>query len=128
MKLRLWPQRSRVEPEEIALEEPAESPALPPAAEPEPPAPPPEEEPPARLSLSLDGAKAAIREAKGDVIQVGFLAGVYRRDLEDDPRSAETAAARRRLCDLVATRLRDRKLLAADGISELLEERDVARR
>jgi hypothetical protein len=34
----------------------------------------------------------------------------------------------RHIAYLVATRLRDSKLLAADGMFELLEERDLARR
>jgi hypothetical protein len=80
-----------------------------------------EAELPSRLSLSLDEAKEAIRAAKGDVIQVGFLAGDYRRHREEDPGSGETAAARAQLCELIATRLRDRKLLAPDGVFELRE-------
>jgi hypothetical protein len=76
---------------------------------------------PGKLSLSLDEAKAAIRGAKGDVIQVGFLAGDYKRHQEEDPGSRETAAARGQLCELIATRLRDRKLLAPDGAFELRE-------
>jgi hypothetical protein len=86
------------------------------------PPPPPEEELPAKLSLTLDEAKEAIRAANGDVIQVGFLAGAYRRSHEEDPRSGETRAARAQLCDLVAKRLKDRKLLAPDGIFELGDE------
>jgi hypothetical protein len=78
-----------------------------------------EAELPSKLSLSLDEAKAAIRRAKGDVIQVGFLAGDYKRHQEEDPGSRETAAARAQLCELIATRLRDRKLLAPDGVLEL---------
>lgn len=60
-----------------------------------------------------------IREAGGDVIQVGFLASAYRRHLEDDPASAETAASRKRLHELVGKRLKDRGLLAPDGTVEL---------
>ena len=112
MKLRLWPQRSRPEPEPEDV--PVEAP-------PEPTPPPPEAELPSKLSLSLDEAKAAIRGAKGDVIQVGFLAGDYKRHQEEDPGSRETAAARGQLCELIATRLRDRKLLAPDGAFELRE-------
>ncbi len=74
-----------------------------------------------KLSLTLDEAKAAIRAAKGDVIQVGFLAGDYKRHQEEDPASRETAAARAQLCELIAKRLRDRKLLAPDGLFELRE-------
>jgi hypothetical protein len=119
MKLRLWPRRAGVEPahEETTTTEPA----APPGPEPVPAAEPPPDELPAKVSLALEEAKAAIRAAKGDVIQVGFLAGDYKRHQEDDPRSAETAAARRLLCDLVAKRLRDRNLLAPDGIFELRE-------
>jgi hypothetical protein len=129
MKLRLWPRRTGVEPahEDTTTAEPAapsepepaperERPA--PIAQPSPPAP---EELPAKVTLTLDQAKAAIRAAKGDVIQVGFLAADYKRHQEDDPRSADTTAARRLLCDLVAKRLRDRRLLAPDGIFELRE-------
>ena len=113
MRLRLWPQRSAPEPEpEAAPVEAAPEPARPPA---------PDEGPPAKVSLSLDEAKEAIRAAKGDVIQVGFLAGEYKRHREEDPRSRETAAARAQLCELIATRLRDRKLLAPDGVFELRE-------
>ena len=78
-------------------------------------------EPPARVSLTLEEAKQAIRAAGGDVIQLGFLASAYGRHREEEPESAETAAARRRLCELVAQRLRDRKLLAPEGRFELLE-------
>jgi hypothetical protein len=119
MKLRFWSQRSRPEPEpeEVAVEAPPE-PEPEPAVAPEP-APAPEPELPAKLSLTLDEAKEAIRAAKGDVIQVGFLAGDYKRHDEEDPGSRETAAARAQLCELIATRLRDRKLLAPDGVLEL---------
>jgi hypothetical protein len=121
MKLRLWPPRSRPEPEPEAppVEAPPEpelpsEPAVAPAA--------PEPELPSKLSLTLDEAKAAIRGAKGDVIQVGFLAGDYKRQREDDPMSAETRAARAQLCELIATRLRDRKLLPPDGVFELRDD------
>jgi hypothetical protein len=112
MKLRLWPRGSRPEPapEEAAVEAP-----------PEPAPPAPEEELPEQLSLTLDEAKEAIRAAKGDVIQVGFLAGDYKRHQEEDPASRETAATRAQLCELIATRLRDRKLLAPGGVFELRE-------
>jgi hypothetical protein len=116
MKLRLWPQRSRPKPEPEVV--PVEAPPEPP---PEPTPPPREAELPSKLSLSLDEAKAAIRGAKGDVIQVGFLAGDYKRHQAEDPRSRETAAARAQLCELIATRLRDRKLLAPDGVFDLRE-------
>jgi hypothetical protein len=116
MKLRLWPQRSRPKPEPEVV--PVEAPPEPP---PEPTPPPREEELPSKLSLSLDEAKAAIRGAKGDVIQVGFLAGDYKRHRAEDSRSRETAAARAQLCELIATRLRDRKLLAPDGVFDLRE-------
>jgi hypothetical protein len=116
MKLRLWPQRPRPEPEPEDV--PVEAPPAPP--EPAPPAPPAEL--PAKLSLTLEEAKEAIRAAKGDVIQVGFLAGDYKRQQEEDPDSRETAAARAQLCELIATRLRDRKLLAPDGVFELRED------
>jgi hypothetical protein len=78
-------------------------------------------EPPAELSLTLEEAKRAIRVAGGDVIQVGFLARAYLRHREEEPESAETAAARKRLWVLVAKRLKDRRLLAPDGRFELLE-------
>jgi outer membrane biosynthesis protein TonB len=101
------------------------------AAEPEPgPAPEPEPEPaareepepetvPAQVTLTIDEAKDAIREAGGDVIQVGFLASAYRRHYDEDPHSGETAASRKKLRDLVGTRLKDRGLLAADGSVDL---------
>jgi hypothetical protein len=123
MKLRLWPRRSRSEPtsEDVAVEVPTERKPKPSVA-PEP-APPPtrDAELPAKVSLTVAEAKEAIRAAKGDVIQVGFLAGAYKRHQEEDPRSGETAAARARLCEVIAKRLRDRKLLAPDGDFELRE-------
>jgi len=135
MKLRLWPRREAPEP---LIEE--EAPPAPPAPEREPepvpkpvrvsatPPPPPlvEREPepepepaPATVELTIDEAKGAIKEAGGDVIQVGFLASAYRRNLEEDPESSETAASRNRLRELVGKRLKDRGLLASDGILEL---------
>jgi hypothetical protein len=114
MRLRWWSrpeQEPEPEPEAAPVEAPME-PAAPPAAE---------GELPARVSLTLDEAKEAIRAAKGDVIQVGFLAGDYKRHQEEDPGSGETRAARAQLCELIATRLRDRKLLAPDGVFELRE-------
>jgi hypothetical protein len=120
MKLRLWPRPAprEPEPEPAAVEAPPEPE---PMVAPQPAPPAPAEELPAKVSLTLDEAKEAIREAKGDVIQVGFLAGEYRRHRQEDPRSRETAAAREQLCDLIAKRLRDRKLLAPDGVFELRE-------
>ena len=123
MKLRLWPRRSSPEPE-------PEAPTVeaPPEPEPEPVVAPqlapvaPQEDLPASVSLTLAEAKEAIRAARGDVIQVGFMAGIYKRRQEDDPRSGETAAARAQLCELIAKRLRDRKLLAPDGVFELRDE------
>jgi hypothetical protein len=125
MKLRLWPRRSRSEPEpeDVAVEAPPE-PEPEPSAAPEPALPAPDGEVPARLSLTLAEAKEAIRAAKADVIQVGFLAGDYKRHQEEDPRSGETAAARAQLCEVIAKRLRDRKLLAPDGVFELREAPD----
>ena len=129
MKLRLWPRREapppvveeeppspESEPEPVAHE-------APPAVEPEPIEEPAREEPaPAKVALTIDEAKDTIREAGGDVIQVGFLASAYRRHLEEDPESAETAASRKRLRELVSTRLKDRGLLSPDGTFELREE------
>jgi hypothetical protein len=117
MRLRLWPRRSTPERER-------EAPAIeaPHAPDPEPEQPAPEAELPARLSLTLDEAKEAIRAAKGDVIQVGFMAGEYKRHREEDPGSRETASARAQLCELIAKRLRDHKLLAPDGVFELRED------
>jgi hypothetical protein len=111
MKLRLWPRPAQGEPEPVP--EPAVIEA-PPEPEQAPSA--PADELPAKVSLSLDEAKDAIRAAKGDVIQVGFLAGAYQRQQEEDPRSRETATARVQLCEVIATRLRDRKLLAPEGV------------
>ncbi|SRR6266480_2073288 len=120
MKLRMWPRHSRPEPEpeDAAVEAPPEPE---PVLEPEPAPVAPDEEIPAKVSLTLAEAKDAIRAAKGDVIQVGFLAGVYKRHQEEDPRSRETATARAQLCEVIAKRLRDRKLLAPDGVFELRE-------
>lgn len=137
MKFRLWPRR---EPPEPPVEDDAPAPQAEPEPEPEPepasvsvaprPSPPlverpePEPEPPApaNVSLTIDEAKGAIREAGGDVIQVGFLASAYRRHLQEDPTSSETAASRKRLRELVSKRLKDRGLLASDGTFELREE------
>jgi hypothetical protein len=151
MKLRVWPRRRSVEQaserasEGPAIEEPNQPPAPPgapgaeqaaaPAAPPAQPAsssahrsapdgegaPSPSGELPAEVSLTLEEAKTAIRAAGGDVIQVGFLARAYLRHREEEPESAETAAAREPLCELVAKRLKDRKLLAPGGRFELLE-------
>jgi hypothetical protein len=125
MKFRLWPRREAAEP---LVEEQAPAPvatALPaepaPAPEPVPEAAPVSEEAPAKLSLTIDEAKGTIREAGGDVIQVGFLASAYMRNLEEDPESAETAASRKRLRELVGKRLKDRGLLAPNGTFELRE-------
>jgi len=150
MKLRVWPRPRSVEPasgerarEGPAIEEPTQpperarapaakqtaAPAAPPvkptsssahASVPGEEAPSLADEPPAELSLTLEEAKTAIRAGGGDVIQVGFLARAYLRQREEEPESAETAAGRERLCALVATRLKDRKLLAPDGRFELL--------
>jgi outer membrane biosynthesis protein TonB len=91
-----------------------------PVPEPEPePVPEPEPEVPALVTLTIDEAKGVIKEAGGDVIQVGFLASAYRRNLEEDPASAETAASHKRLRELVGKRLKDRGLLASDGTLEL---------
>ncbi|MGH3022361.1 MAG: hypothetical protein ACRDNI_01775 [Gaiellaceae bacterium] len=130
--MRLWPHRRRDEPAE---EQPAPEPA-PRTAPPRQPASafsrpyaPGEESaptlpatPPGSLSLTLEEAKAAIRAAGGDVMQVGFLARAYQRERDEEPQGRETAAARRRLCELVAKRLRDRGLLEAEGRFELVEE------
>jgi len=121
-----------VVPEEVGAPrpDPVPEPAPAPIAEPapelvdEPPAeqhthPEPEPEAPAQVTLTIDEAKGVIKEAGGDVIQVGFLASAYRRNLEEDPESQETAASRKRLRELVGKRLKDRGLLASDGIVEL---------
>ena len=132
MKLRLWPKR-----EQAAEPEPAPAPGDPePVVEPEP-APVVEEQPPAAaapepvapgpsgppesVSMTIDEAKAVIKAAQGDVIQIGFLTSAYQRHREEDPGSAETAAARKRLAELVGKRLKDRDLLAASGSFELRE-------
>jgi outer membrane biosynthesis protein TonB len=152
MKFRLWPRREPPEPvvedeapapqaEPEPEREPEPEPEPRPEPEPEPlpvsvappptpPTPPlverpqPEPEPPApaKVSLTIDEAKGAIREAGGDVIQVGFLASAYRRHLQEDPTSSETAASRKRLRELMSKRLKDRGLLASDGTFELREE------
>jgi hypothetical protein len=121
MKLRFWRRPAEPAPEPEPEPEAAAAPEIAIAPEPAPP-PAPEAELPAKLSLTLEEAKEAIRAAKGDVIQVGFLAGDYKRHQEEDPRSGETAAARKQLCQLIAKRLRDRNLLAPDGAFELRED------
>jgi outer membrane biosynthesis protein TonB len=100
--------------------EPEPEPEPEPVPEPEPePVPEPEPEVPPLVTLTIDEAKGVIKEAGGDVIQVGFLASAYRRNLEEDPASAETAASHKRLRELVGKRLKDRGLLASDGTLEL---------
>ena len=101
------------------VDEPAPEPVDEPPARPTEPEPEPEPEVPAQVTLTIDEAKGVIKEAGGDVIQVGFLASAYRRNLEEDPQSQETATSRNRLRELVGKRLKDRGLLASDGILEL---------
>ena len=134
MRWKFWTVEENAQPavpEEVAPPAPEAEPE--PEPEPEPgtrtgaqpvsqvraPEPEPEPEVPAQVTLSIDEAKGVIREAGGDVIQVGFLASAYRRNLEEDPNSSETAASRKRLRELVAKRLKDRELLASDGTFEL---------
>ena len=139
MKWKFWKVEERAESvvsEEAARPgpEPEPEPELEPGPEPEPvsqvtaPQPEPdlargpEPEPetaPTEVALTIDEAKEAIREAGGDVIQVGFLASAYRRHHDEDPTSGETAASRKKLRELVGKRLKDRGLLAADGTVEL---------
>ena len=107
------------EPAPEPVDEPAPEPVDEPPAEPAEPEPEPEPVVPAQVTLTIDEAKGVIKEAGGDVIQVGFLASAYRRNLEEDPESRETIASRKRLCELVGKRLKDRGLLASDGILEL---------
>lgn len=115
------------EPEPARAPEPEPEPAPEPVSQTPAPPPGPEPEPepgaPIQVTLTIDEAKGVIKEAGGDVIQVGFLASAYRRHLEDDPHSAETAASRKRLRELVGKRLKDRGLLASDGTFELRDER-----
>jgi hypothetical protein len=134
MRWKFWQAEEEAQPvvsEEVAAPRPdpvpesAPEPVDEPAPEPvdEPPARPTEPEPepevPAQVTLTIDEAKGVIKDAGGDVIQVGFLASAYRRNLEEDPESMETAASRKRLRELVGKRLKDRGLLASDGILEL---------
>ena len=107
------------EPAPEPVDEPAPEPVDEPPAEPAEPEPEPEPVVPAQVTLTIDEAKGVIKGAGGDVIQVGFLASAYRRNLEEDPESRETIASRKRLCELVGKRLKDRGLLASDGILEL---------
>jgi outer membrane biosynthesis protein TonB len=107
------------EPAPEPIDEPAPEPVDQPPAQPSEPEPEPELEVPAQVTLTIDEAKGVIKEAGGDVIQVGFLASAYRRNLEEDPQSQETATSRNRLRELVGKRLKDRGLLASDGILEL---------
>jgi outer membrane biosynthesis protein TonB len=110
----------RPEPVPEPTPEPVHEPEPEPVPEPEPePVPEPEPEVPPLVTLTIDEAKGVIKEAGGDVIQVGFLASAYRRNLEEDPASAETAASHKRLRELVGKRLKDRGLLASDGTLEL---------
>ena len=80
------------EPAPKPVDEPAPEPVDEPPAEPAEPEPEPEPEVPAQVTLTIDEAKGVIKEAGGDVIQVGFLASAYRRNLEEDPESRETIA------------------------------------
>ena len=128
MRWKFWQAEEDAQPvvnEEAAARQPEPEPAPEPVHElPAPrsepgPEPEPEPEVPAQVTLTIDEAKGVIKEAGGDVIQVGFLASAYRRNLEEDPESSETAASRNRLRELVGKRLKDRGLLASDGILEL---------
>jgi outer membrane biosynthesis protein TonB len=114
------------EPEAAADPEPEAAADPEPEAAPEPgPEPAPEAEGerepevPTQITLTIDEAKGVIKDAGGDVIQVGFLASAYRRQLEEDPESAQTAASHKKLRELVGQRLKDRGLLASDGVLEL---------
>ena len=132
MRWKFWQAEEKAQPfvsDEVAAPRPDAVPESAPEPVHEPPAlhiepeparePEPEPEVPAQVTLTIDEAKGVIKEAGGDVIQVGFLASAYRRSLEEDPESPETAASRKRLRELVGKRLKDRGLLASDGILEL---------
>ena len=133
MRWKFWQAEEKAQPfvsDEVAAPRPDAVPESAPEPVHEPPAlhidpepaarePEPEPEVPAQVTLTIDEAKGVIKEAGGDVIQVGFLASAYRRSLEEDPASPETAASRKRLRELVGKRLKDRGLLASDGILEL---------
>ena len=133
MRWKFWQAEKKAQPivsDEVAAQRPDAVPESAPEPVHEPPAlhiepepaarePEPEPEVPAQVTLTIDEAKGVIKEAGGDVIQVGFLASAYRRSLEEDPESPETAASRKRLRELVGKRLKDRGLLASDGILEL---------
>jgi hypothetical protein len=132
MRWKFWQTEEEAQPvmtDEVAAPRPApvpepaprpasEAPAVEMESAPEP-QPAPEPEVPGQVTLTIDEAKGLIKDAGGDVIQVGFLASAYRRNLEDDPHSQETAASRKRLRELVGKRLKDRGLLASDGVLEL---------
>jgi hypothetical protein len=132
MRWKFWQAEEKAQPivsDEVAAPRPDAVPESAPEPVHEPPAlhiepeparePEPESEVPAQVTLTIDEAKGVIKEAGGDVIQVGFLASAYRRSLEEDPESPETAASRKRLRELVGKRLKDRGLLASDGVLEL---------
>ena len=134
MRWKFWQAEEKAQPvvsEEVAAPRPDPVPESAPEPVHEPPAlhsraeplrrrnPSPSRRVPAQVTLTIDEAKGVIKEAGGDVIQVGFLASAYRRSLEEDPESPETAASRKRLRELVGKRLKDRGLLASDGILEL---------
>jgi len=124
MRWKFWQAEEKAQPivsDEVAAPRPDAVPESAPEPVHEPPALhiEPEPEVPAQVTLTIDEAKGVIKEAGGDVIQVGFLASAYRRSLEEDPASPETAASRKRLRELVGKRLKDRGLLASDGILEL---------
>lgn len=116
------PEPERTAPTAVRPGQPASAFARPYAPDEEEAAPALPAEPPTAVSLTIDEAKTAIRAAGGDVIQIGFLANAYLRHRKDEPESRETAAARKRLCELVARRLKDRKLLTREGSFELLED------
>ena len=128
MRWKFWQAEEDAQPvvtEEAAARQPEPEPAPEPVHAPSAlrievePEPEPEPEVPAQVTLTIDEAKGVIKEAGGDVIQVGFLASAYRRQFEEDPQSAETAASRKKLRDLVGQRLKDRGLLASDGVVEI---------
>ena len=128
MRWKFWQAEEDAQPvvnEEAAARQPEPEPAPEPVHAPSAlrievePEPEPEPEVPVQVTLTIDEAKGVIKEAGGDVIQVGFLASAYRRNLEEDPDSSETAASRNRLRELVGKRLKDRGLLASNGVLEL---------
>jgi hypothetical protein len=123
--MRLFRRREREEKrevEEVPAGQAEPSPVPPPERSLEPSPPPRSHDPSVTISLSLEEAKAALRAAGADTIQVGFLARACARSEEGPEREAAHAL----LLATLEGRLRSRGLVEEGQRFELLEERAPA--